>query len=162
MKKIIIVLLLFILNISCGPYKVTPLEERSIEKIIYVPNQTKDELYTKVNQWFIRTFNSPKSIIEFQDKQQGIVSGKYVTHKQILATDFYYRQVIEVKIKENKVKIFIGDLNIASYTNLSGIGSSSESYKPVKSGYSKIKPTWLELINSLESYLKKNNSDDDF
>ena len=153
MRKIIIILLLFLLNISCSIYIPTE-EEKSINKVINIPNQTKNELYIKVNRWFVKTFNSSESVIEFRDKGSGIVSGKYVFKDAFY--NIYYKQLIEVQIKDNKVKISIGQL----YMKKKSSSSSSFRLPGLKYYYSETRTYWIDIISSLESYLKENNDDD--
>jgi hypothetical protein len=55
-----------------------PEEARRFEKVIDVPGFSKSDLYVKANAWFVETFNSAESVIEFQDKEAGKIMGKYV------------------------------------------------------------------------------------
>lgn len=40
-------------------------------------NGTKNQLYTRANEWMIAAFNSAESVIEYSDKEDGVIIGKY-------------------------------------------------------------------------------------
>lgn len=48
----------------------------SFTTIIESPNKTKDELFSMLNNWFVASFNSGKSVIQMADKEQGIIIAK--------------------------------------------------------------------------------------
>jgi len=80
MKLIAFITFAWVVIHSCSTttaIKATP-EMLHFEKIINVLNTPKDELYIKVNSWFVETFTSAESVIEFQDKEAGRVMGKYI------------------------------------------------------------------------------------
>jgi hypothetical protein len=39
---------------------------------------SKNDVYVKANLWLVDIFNSAKSVIQFSDKDAGVVKGKYV------------------------------------------------------------------------------------
>ncbi len=53
-------------------------EKRTFKRIIEVPNRTKNSLYVSANSWFVDIFDYAGSVIEFTDKEQGRIIGKYV------------------------------------------------------------------------------------
>ena len=114
-KRNYLILLIVILFVSCVTYDrpIAPEEIRTFEKIIEIPNTTKDELYIKANEWFVNTFNSAESVIQFQDKEAGKIMGKYkfrivVGHPVSLNAGM--KSTISVDVKDNRAKIFIQGL----------------------------------------------------
>lgn len=80
-----IILAGFILN-GCATMmgaKAAP-EMRTFEKVIEISDKSKDQIYIKANGWFVETFNSAESVIEFQDKEAGKIMGKYVLLRRCL------------------------------------------------------------------------------
>src|SRR5574344_2909153 len=85
MKKRVTILfstaiLLLVIASGCATMmgaKATP-EMRTYKRIIEIPGQTKDQIYIRANSWFVETFNSAESGIEFQDKEAGKIMGNYV------------------------------------------------------------------------------------
>ena len=41
---------------------------------------TKNDVYVKANLWLVDVFNSAKSVIQFSDKEAGVIKGKYVLY----------------------------------------------------------------------------------
>src|SRR5690625_7103367 len=67
----------------------------------------KDDLYIRTNGWFVETFNSPESVIEFQDKEAGKIMGKYVyTYSEGVYT-YAVRQTISIDIREGRLRMSI-------------------------------------------------------
>ena len=44
--------------------------------VIEAPGKAKEEIFVEANNWFIHSFVSAKSTIEFADKDQGVLIGK--------------------------------------------------------------------------------------
>jgi len=58
-----------------------------LTEIINVPG-TKDENYIKANLWLVDVFISAKSVIQFSDKDAGVIKGKYVLNYNELPATF--------------------------------------------------------------------------
>ena len=95
MKKLICASLLAVLMVSngCGLMSGVKADEtqRSMEVIFDFPNKTNDQLYILANTWFVEYFNSDESIIEFQDKENGKIAGKYTFQH---GNGIYYYMII--------------------------------------------------------------------
>lgn len=81
MKKMVMygVLGLFFLTlVGCATTSNLWMSEFEVRKIIEVPNMSQNELYIKTNLWAVDVFNKSDSVIEFSDKEAGIIKGKYV------------------------------------------------------------------------------------
>lgn len=156
MKTIYFPILLLIVT-SCSSIPKIPLDD-SYEKIIEVQGVSKDKLYIKTNAWFVEVFNSAESVIEFQDKEEGRVIGKYRFEERNGADR--YRTIISIEIKENKVRIKFYDpvLEIWSHSTknkfISSYGVTSRNWFLSKIFI----PQWNLMAESLKS--KLNESDD--
>lgn len=75
MKKILLLFLCVSIT-SCGGYKTTTVSVPETSHQFEVDGQ-KNDLYVKANQWMVENFNNAKSVIQFSDKEAGIVSGRY-------------------------------------------------------------------------------------
>lgn len=137
--------------------KATP-EMRTYERIIETPGQTKDEIYIKANSWFVETFNSAESVIEFQDKEAGKIMGKYVFSYTEGVYTHIVKQTVDISIKDEKVRVII---NNPLYKTTSGLGETyyNATYSPLETqkGVDRARAEWIDLITSLENYLQKND-----
>ncbi|WP_026449922.1 DUF4468 domain-containing protein [Aequorivita capsosiphonis] len=75
--------------------------------------ENKDDLYIKSNNWMVETFVSAKSVVQFSDKETGIVTGRYLlkeTFKEqngikVPINSIY--AIIKIQVKDNACKISI-------------------------------------------------------
>jgi len=133
---------------------------RSFEKVASFEGVSKNALYIKVNEWFVKTFNSAESVIEFQDKEAGVVMGKYIYDYVESQFHHFVHQTMKVEVKEGKLKMSITD---PSYTTTSAYvsGGDHTSRKPLvtQKGLVVAQHKWLELFEDLNSYINSGNSD---
>ena len=122
MKKILL-LLTTLFFFSCGSMVTTiiPAEDFKQENIIELPNQQKDKLFIKSNDWMVTTFNDAESVIQFSDKEEGTIIGKYLLqgtagyNSLIGQYDTRIYAKITIQVKENKARIIVlpaTDINI--------------------------------------------------
>ena len=55
--------------------------------------------------WFVEYFNSDESIIEFQDKENGKIAGKYTFQHGNGIYYYMIKQTISIDIKNEKLKL---------------------------------------------------------
>ena len=157
MKKLLLLFFVLVLFNGCasmyGPN--APVEMRSFEKIIEIPNVTKDEIYVKANSWFVETFNSAESVIEYQDKEAGKIMGKYVFSYTEGLYFYNVKQTISIDIKDNRIRVSIYN-PFSMITGDALNGSRSGSYSPLvtQAGVDKARSQWNKLVVSLEESLK--------
>lgn len=81
------------------------------EQVVDCPGQTKEQLYIKLNYWFVSTFNDAKSVIQLNDKEAGIIVAKsflggIAAHSGGMnAYVINISPIIKVDIKDNKIRI---------------------------------------------------------
>lgn len=153
MKKVILLFFIGLLVLSCSYNRPTsPMEMRSFKKIFEIPNISKDELYIRANAWFVNTFNSAESVIQFQDKDAGKIMGKYkmyIAVGQPVSLTVGVTSTITVDVKDNMARININKLIIGD----SG-GDFSSDLEAMQKGREK----WEILAISLEEALNKSTT----
>jgi hypothetical protein len=81
MKKVLrfgIVGVIALLFVGCATTAEVWLNTFEENKVIKAPNKTKDELYVASNLWAVDAFGKSDSVIEFSDKEAGVIKGKYI------------------------------------------------------------------------------------
>jgi len=156
MKKIIFVLIVSILMNSCATVEKATPELRRYESVGDIPNVIKDDLYVRVNGWFVETFNSAESVIEYQDKEAGKVMGKYTFNYS--EGIFYYsiKQTISVDVKDGKYRIVISDPYFLITGDMwSGSSTANAEYRVLDTvaGITRARTEWIKLEQSLVGYL---------
>lgn len=81
MKKLLLLLVLVCTMTSCGvtkrfTYPALPAIKKSIEL-----TTNKNFNYIRANEWMVEHFVSAKEVVQFSDKEAGIVKGKYLLKK---------------------------------------------------------------------------------
>lgn len=135
-------------------------EMRSMQKVVEIPGLTQDEIYIRANSWFVSTFNSAESVIEFQDKESGKIMGKYVfTYGEGVYT-FGVKQTVDVEMKEGKMRVSFTNPN---YRTLSGMGETyyNTQYTPLETeaGVKRARAEWEQLVIDLTEYINNESSD---
>ncbi len=143
MKKLLTAIFFVTLFSSCGTMmagETAAPELCRYESIGEIAGLTKDDLYTLVNAWFVETFNSAESVIEYQDKEAGRVMGKYTFS---CSDDYYYyevKQTISVDVQDGRYRFVINDPYIKTVGDI--FDSSGQKYS---GEYSQ-----LNTVNGLE------------
>lgn len=95
----------------------------TVKKIIFDPQPPrvknvenrvdKDNNFIKANEWMVETFNNAQSVIQFTDKEGGIVKGKYVMREGYASNSIYVQStptfyaIITIRVKEGASRIEI-------------------------------------------------------
>ncbi|MFR2069327.1 MAG: DUF4468 domain-containing protein [Bacteroides nordii] len=93
--------------------------------IIDAPGKNKDQVYVEVNNWFVHSFNSGKSVIQLNDKEAGVVIGKGFINNVAKHTSFASNAnihawiIIRIDIKDDKFRVMT---TIQSYEMEVGTG----------------------------------------
>ena len=97
--------------------------------IIYnVPGKTKEEIYVEVNNWFVHSFGSGKSVIQLNDKEAGCVIGKGYVDALGSNSGFFNQSdaaawvIIRVDIKDEKVRV-IATIQSYEVTKTTAVGA---------------------------------------
>jgi hypothetical protein len=114
--------------------------------------------YIKANEWMVETFNDAESVIQFSDKESGIVKGKYIVKKGYVSTSPYMTSteslyaIITIRVKDNAYRIEV-DPPSGMYTQK--FGTTESGYTPAL--FSKDVD---ELILSFEQRMSDSSSKD--
>ena len=116
MKKILLIALLA-LTASCGTVKYFT-GPPPVEKIITLTSN-KNDTYIRANEWMVETFNNAESVIQFSDKEAGIIKGKYRMYDSPSPYHDDISVIITVKVKDKAAKVNIDPSNSTfwDYTN---------------------------------------------
>ena len=165
-KKIIttVTLLLSIfLFISCGSARVViPTPEDEVKNIENTSNINSN--FIKANEWMVESFNNAKSVIQFKDKQAGIVKGRYLMKEGSTITSMYgtkivvhptFFSIITLRVKDNLARIEIdAPSGMYSQKDINGkqIGFTKELFLAEAN----------KLIDNFDVYMKEKSSNDNW
>ena len=121
-SKSIILLLTLFMTASCGvTYQTVSMQDKPFVMVYDNLEGSKDQLFLKANEWLVRTFTSSNDVIEYSDKEEGVLIGKYLFHGE-LVTGLYGSSVdtrvyakIDIRVKDSKARISIEPLGSWKY-----------------------------------------------
>ena len=103
----VLVVAIAFLAVSCTT--ISPSEVKGVTKVVEVPGVSKDDLFVRASTWMVDMFNSAKNVIQFSDKDAGVIKGKYIiTFPQFLATG-ECEATITIECKDGKCRIVVDD-----------------------------------------------------
>jgi hypothetical protein len=115
MKKLLLIIIVsFATLTSCA------IGATSVKYLDSPPSKTKSIVntldansnYIKANEWMVETFNNAESVIQFTDKEAGIVKGKYIMKGAVAASTYAVSQpsfssIITIRVKDQGSRIEI-------------------------------------------------------
>lgn len=132
-------------------------------RIISIPEAAHNEIYTRVNIWIVDTFGSTNSVIQYADKEDGILKGSVQSGSYRTGIMLYkITSILTIEIKDEKCRISLTKPHY-NYTGdvISGTYPSPRPDKEIKSGkiISIMKKDKNKLLNSFEEAVKTNPED---
>ena len=92
-----------------------------------IPGKSAKEIYLEVNNWFVHSFNSGKSVIQLNDKEAGCIIGKGYIDELGSTTGFSNNSqaaawiILRVDIRDEKIRI-IATIQSYEVTKSTGLG----------------------------------------
>jgi hypothetical protein len=124
MKKVLLFIIAAMILTSCATYQKISLN--SATRIYDVEGKNKQELYVKSMEWLIDSFNDVRSVVQFNDKGEGIIIGKYLMHSAklvavslggagVVRDDVYAK--IKINTKDGAARLIIEPLGEWRYSS---------------------------------------------
>lgn len=96
-----------------------------VQKVIEAKG-TKAELYTRTMDWMVKNFVSAKSVIQYQDKDAGVITGKgSIKVRDILGIQTYLSFIFKFEIKDGKLRVTADQIEETSFQDVSGYGTKT-------------------------------------
>ncbi len=106
----------------------------------YDVSGTKDQLYLKSNRWMVSIFKDARSVIQYSDKTEGTIMGRYLL-KYYPLNSFYPEKtiyaIIEITVKDGKSRIAITPQSWTVTTRFNDKGKPKNVVDPSGRYYSK-------------------------
>jgi hypothetical protein len=149
LMKALKIILFITLMTSCAVPKSQFFEIDEVSKTI-TTNEPKDNVFVKSNLWLVDSFVSAKSVLQYSDKEAGVIAGKFTIMDDPYRTDNTkgVEAVIKIFVKEGNVKVSIKPL---PYPRYQSYGARNEAVKDI------IIANVNLLINNFEQYLNTTN-----
>jgi len=165
MKKVFIISILFVFNsiqLKAQNWPIDPETKQIIfTEVVAVDSVSKDELYLRAKEWFAKTYNDSKEVIQLSDKEAGKIIGKGVYlayyHSIGLRNGGLVHYTLTVIAKDGRYKYELTDLYHESTGAENGTGSGGylQNEKAACGGFLLNKKIWDEI--KLTTYDKCNS-----
>lgn len=110
MKKHIAITLSIIFT-SCVSLNIADNKDLTTSRVYENLDTSKQELFVKCNEWMVNQFISSKSVIQYSDKEAGIIKGIYhnTNYDEVIHLDGppSAKFLITIKVKDNRAKLSI-------------------------------------------------------
>lgn len=149
---------------ACATSTMLPPEQRQIQEIIET-DKSQDELYVTTRTWMTRAFKEAQEVIQYEDKEAGIIIGKGLTPAtdkafKILAATIalassaptgkpYLGFTITTEIKESRIRVTIDQIYVMV------LGLPDESPIETVEAFEKAKPDLQAVMSDLKNFLKQ-------
>jgi len=162
MKNLVVVLVLAITVSSCVSTAIVKSPEAMSS--IVLTEDDKDTNFIKANEWMVENFNNAESVIQFTDKEAGIIKGKYLMkagfyqpksqYSSEIKTEATYA-IITLRVRDNKAKIEIA-LASKTYTQVKYGG------KVITATPEELKSRGILLMEEFETAMKNTSANKDW
>ena len=111
MKKLMLIAILALTVQSCGTMiKIDSSIDNVVENVILTTD--KNDNFVRANEWMVESFKDAESVIQFADKEGGIVKGKYLLKSgHSYFDDKSYYAIITIRVKDGASRIEIEPLD---------------------------------------------------
>ena len=157
MKRIVTIIVMAVILSSCASYIPIPKEEHMYKSVAEV-SLSKEQIYKRTLQWISKSFKSAKSVIEYQDMEEGKIIGNG-------ATSFFYLGITEypvlftmaVDIKDGKYRVLFDNVRVR-YPNTGEKEFTQAEYRYLK----EVHQNFENMCESLYAFVNKNSQDDNW
>lgn len=129
MRKALVLMMVMVAVLfgACATGDTPNPEDMRVERILTFEDMEQDDLFDLANRWFVHSFGSAQAVIDYQDKERGIVMGKYTYRTSVMgplamSTIDRVQCTIQVEVRDGRARIQIMDpsihLSSGSATNL--------------------------------------------
>lgn len=123
MRKNLFFISVLFLFIGCGTVKMIQIDKPVIKTYTDLTDN-QDDLFVKANDWMISMFKDASSVIQFNDKQEGVLIGKYLMSGTLNTSISRYGNVsadsrvyakIDIRVRDGRARISIEPIGSWKY-----------------------------------------------
>jgi len=153
MKRAILYAILLILLFAAGCVTTMKFvnEPINIQRIIEVTG-SKDDLYLLANEWMAQTYIASSHVIQYQDKDEGVIIGRAKTGTKFIGLgtyEFWYNMKIEAR--NDKVRVTLDD--VYGKGEVLDVSSTIKPEQMKQKDYDDLMTDFNETIDDLEAHL---------
>lgn len=141
-------------------------EDRTFDGVFEVPGISKEQIFNATKIWVAENFHSAKSVIEYENKEEGTLIGNGVTRYPCAGIDCLAKQdwnvpfTMRVDMKDQKLKLTFLNIRLSwppSYNSTIGVQPGYDGPLIRQSDMDVIKPKLLAFGHKLVAAIQENN-----
>ena len=154
MKKFLAFITIVIVIGGCASWEPIATHEGEFKEIIEVSGKSKEEIYSLSNLWLADTYVSSKSVIEYSDKEAGIIKGNAITREtsSFALSSSNIKYSIKIECKDSKARITFSEPHYYS-------PQTGEGFIINELDLSTYRAHVIETTNSYKSFLANQKTD---
>jgi len=173
MRTIVTAIIFAMALAGCAYVRPLPPEQLVIQKVVDVPNVSKEQLIDKSKIWFAKTFrqsmagwweqNSTRTVIQYENRETGmLIANGAILYPLTKLSDSYkkgweVRFTLREEIMNGKARITFSKLNMFIPTYICGTiySGTVSSYEKMldPDEYDKVKPIFNDLADQFGAYM---------
>ena len=111
-----------------GKWQLDDNENVTVVKVIEVPELKKDEIFNRALNYFTYNYVSGKSVIQIQDKDNGLIVGKGI-YDNVITTYVDAWHILRVDVKDGRARVIV---TLTEYDKKLVGGNTPPSYSTMK------------------------------
>lgn len=155
MKKLLMVLAIALLVITgCASTEDIENAVSEMSVVIEAEGKSADELFVLANSWAVDTFNSAEAVIEFSDKESGIIKGTF-SYSISGFNNYDTETTMTIEVREGRLRITFNN-PIARMSTLMGQPTTLSAWpwqECTGSQLAELNKIWNAMIIDLENNL---------
>lgn len=100
MKKLAYMIIVFMLS-GCAAAMPVKQEDMTYQKVVEISGVAKDVIFEKSKQWIAHTFKSAKAVIEYDNREEGVIIGNGSMERPISAVNISGGSLISYTMQED-------------------------------------------------------------
>jgi hypothetical protein len=162
MKRLVLICTALFLS-GCAAAMPVKQEDMTYQKVIELPKQSKQQIFEKSKQWIASTFKSSKAVLEYDNKDEGVIIGNGSMDRPISAINITGGSLISFNmredIKDNKARLTFSKFLAIVPPSQYGPGGERDILSADLEG---IRANFDGLAQSLSSYILGGKSNDNW
>lgn len=167
MKILAYMIMVFMLSGCAGAMPVRQ-EDMTYQKVIGIPGVVKDAIFEKSKQWIAATFKSAKAVIEYDNREEGVIIGNGSMERPISAINISGGALISYTmredIKDGKARLVFNRFAaqvLPSYNSITGARAGGE-YDILQADLQGMRATFDALSEDLQEYILSGKAADNW
>ncbi|MDY7026706.1 MAG: DUF4468 domain-containing protein [Spirochaetota bacterium] len=150
MKQTILLLISAAMLFGCASATTVMSEDPQVIEIIEVDASVSD-IFRLSNEWMVETFNSAEAVIQYTDKEEGVLMGKGVSEIPVTLGSWRIGYTLKIETREGKARISIYDMTFAVK---SGYEITEMGRLKYQEHWDRVKDDITAIADDYESHLK--------